>query len=676
MNKAKLLEFNLLGSLTWGICRICYKTYILCSILGWRILQKDQYNRVTISNLNVESWNSKDNIKIIIGTGGLPKVQKNHGNRGVIIPITGRTPAVGICNFSTIADGVSTVSTDGLRKIQKINELCREREDFIVSDKLYNILYDKELYYVAFQKLKSNPGNLTPGINPTTLDGLSEEVILEIISKIKDESFQFSPGRRVCIPKAYGGERPLTIAPPRDKLVQECMRMILEAIYEPSFHARSHGFRPNLSCHSALKEVRRKLGMARWFIEGDISKCFDSIDHEKLMNILGERIKDRRFLDLVRKALRAGYMEFRRYSHSVAGTPQGSIISPILANIFLDKLDRYIDTVREEFNVGNKATINPEYKRLSSKKERTDSVEEKKNIRKILLITPSKLHIDPNASHKKLEYIRYADDWIIGVRGSLEDCRIIVNKIDKFINEELNLDLSKEKTKITNAGKEVAKFLSVDIHRKTHRTYRNNNGIIRRNVNNLRLAAPIQHISKKLQTYGFLKGNIPYPKFKWMNEDKDAIILLYNSIYRGIVNYYRFTDNFNELSSKIYFILKNSCARLLAAKFKTTQGKIYKKYGKNLKGGYKHPFIDITLGIRTNAFSIKSKETLIRFNAEGMSKASLEGLACTVCESEYRVEMHHIRMMKDLDQKKSLIDRLMIKKRRKQIPLGRKCHMA
>lgn len=196
-----------------------------------------------------------------------------YGNRGVVVSSIGmkRTPAKGFCNYSSIANGVGTVSTDSLKKIQKINELCINDKEFIVVDKLYNLLYDKELFYAAYNKLKSKPGNIEgdrassphPGINPTTLDGISDEVIAGIIQNLREGTFQFSPGKRVYIPKANEGERPLTIAPPIDKLVQECIRMILEAIYEPSFHPSSHGFRPNRSCHTALQELRQKSGMAR-----------------------------------------------------------------------------------------------------------------------------------------------------------------------------------------------------------------------------------------------------------------------------------------------------------------------------------------------------------------------------------------------------------------------------
>jgi len=689
MSKAILLESNLLGASSRGLYHVWDRIYALSSILKWRIVLWINCNQDTISIHNVKSWDSKEEVKITKGTKGLPTALKSHGNRGIVVPFAGRVPGMGVCKFSTVAGSSSTVSTDGsfAGKLQKINELCISNKDFVVQDKLYRLLYDKEMYYAAYHKLKSKPGNMTPGINPTTLDGLSEEVIEEIIESLKNGTFKFLPllafgqgtkaGRRVYIPKANGDKRPLTIAPPRDKLVQECIRMILEAIYEPNFNECSHGFRPNKSCHTALRTLRQKFVMAKWFIEGDISKCFDTIDHNKLMNILSERIKDQRFLDLIRKALKAGYMEFSRYSHSVAGTPQGSIVSPILANIYLDKLDTFVLNLKSEFDIGTKATIDPLYKKLARRKERAKTIEEKLTIHKMLLQTPSKMSIDPN--FKKLEYIRYADAWIIGVRGSKEDCVKLMNRIKEFLRSELNLDLSETKTKITNAGKEQAEFLSVGIKRSGHETYSLKNNVLSRNVKNMRLTAPLDRVTKKLASNGFMKDGVPYPKFIWMQVPKDAIILLYNSVYRGIIQYYRFADNFNNLSSKVHYILKNSCARLLTAKFKAkSQGEIYAKYGKNLKGKDKHGFINIILGINTAAFNVKTNDIFLRSQAKGISKASLESLTCSVCDSDYRVEMHHVRMMKDLNPKANEIDKIMAAlatKNHKQIPLCRKCHM-
>lgn len=676
MNKTILSEPYLLGASTGGPYHVWDRICVVCAVWEWRAAQWIIYIQGTISTHNVKSGDPKGNQKTIVGTKGLPTAWKGHGNRGIVVHRTsGRVPGLGVCNYTTTAGSSSTVSTDGFGKLKKINKLCEENKDYVVKDKLYRLLYDKELFYAAYHKLKSKPGNMTPGIIPTTLDGISEEAIVEIIKSLKDESFQFQPGRRIQIPKASGGQRPLTIAPPRDKLVQECIRMILEAIYEPTFSENSHGFRPNRSCHTALRAARQRFVMSKWFIEGDISKCFDTIDHDILMNTLKVRIKNQRFLDLIKKALKAGYMEFRRYSHSVAGTPQGSIVSPILANIYLDKLDKFVESLKKEFDVGVTATRNPLYHRLSIRKDRAKSVSEKKSIQKMLTLIPSKLDIDPK--FKKLEYIRYADDWIIGVRGSKEDCEKLVSIIGEFLRAELDLNLSETKTNITKAKHEHAEFLSVRLKRSGHETYTQRGYTLKRNVKNMRLLAPIDKVTKKLYSNGFIKDNRPYPKFVWMREEKNAIILLYNSVYRGIINYYRFADNFNNLSAKVHYILKESCARLLAAKYNTnSQSKIYTSLGKDLKGEGKHGFTKVVLGINTAAFNVKTGDLNLRVNAKGISKASLEGLTCSICDSDYRVEMHHVRMMKDLNPKANQVDKLMANKNRKQIPLCRECHMS
>src|ERR1700688_5063343 len=202
--------------------------------------------------------------------------------------------------------------------------MCSENPNHTVKD-IYSLLYNQRLYEIAYQNLKSKPGNMTPGLTPTTLDGFSAEVIYSIIASMKDQSFKFKPGRRIQIQKASGGTRPLTIAPPRDKVVQEVLRMIMEVIFEPTFSNSSHGFRKGKSCHTALKEIRTKFGVSSWYIEGEISKCFDSFDHDLLISFLRKKIKDERFIRIIIKALKAGYFEFRVYNHSILGTPQGSI---------------------------------------------------------------------------------------------------------------------------------------------------------------------------------------------------------------------------------------------------------------------------------------------------------------------------------------------------------------
>jgi hypothetical protein len=256
MIKAKLPEVHLLGAPLTGLSHVLYRAYIMilrmeyCLRMSYRYVQGVRYTH------NVKNEQSKRDINTTCVNVGLPKALKGYGNRGVVVPFLGRTPGFSVRSHNHLAGHPSTVSTDGVKRLQRIAEKCQNNHEYIIQDKLYNILYDIRLYEVAYSKLKSKPGNMTQGINSTTLDGMSKEVLENIIDQIRSGTFQFTPGRRVNIPKPKGGTRPLTVASPRDKIVQEVLRMILEAIYEPSFSPRSHGFRPNKSCHTALKELK------------------------------------------------------------------------------------------------------------------------------------------------------------------------------------------------------------------------------------------------------------------------------------------------------------------------------------------------------------------------------------------------------------------------------------
>jgi len=541
-------------------------------------------------------------------------------------------------------------------------------------------MLNEKLYEIAYHKLRSNPGMMTPGINPTTLDGFSTEVIKSLIDKLKDESFSFRPpqrGGRVMIPKASGGLRPLTVASPRDKLVQEVMRMILEAIFEPTFSDCSHGFRPGKSCHTALREVKTKFGVSTWFLEGDISKCFDSFDHDILMSIIERKISDRRFTNLIRKSLKAGYLDFKTVKHSIIGTPQGSIVSPLLCNIYLNVLDRFVESLAREFNKGKGPRTNPAWSKFIRMRNSVASAADKRKYYNLMLNTPSKDPFDP--SFRKLVYVRYADDWIIGVRGSLSECRALLERIRDFLASELKLVLSKEKTLITSVTHGRALFLGVTIYRGSHQTFRKMGNRVRRNGRELRLEAPLARIRKKLTEAGFIKHEQPSPKTLWLYNPKDEIITLYNSVYRGFDNYYGFILNYGRIMSWIHSTLKCSCAKLLAAKFGLhSQAKVFKKFGKDLKGSDKVGFIKPHYSIDAWRFKVGEGVDIIKnFYTDSISAASLYNLKCSICESQHRVEMHHIRALKDLKPNIRVSDAnpFGVWKRRKQIPVCRACHL-
>ena len=341
-------------------------------------------------------------------------------------------------------------------------------------ERLYRLLYNEELYLTAYQNIYSNDGSMTKGTDKQTVDGMSIERIRKIIVSLKDESYQPKPARRTYIPKKNGKMRPLGIPSFEDKLLQEVIRMILEAIYEGHFENTSHGFRPNRSCHTALNEIQKTFTGVKWFIEGDIKGFFDNINHATLIGILRERINDERFLRLVRKFLNAGYIENWTFHNTYSGTPQGGIISPILANIYLDKFDKYVNEYVRKFKKGKKRMRTKEYRRneveLSKArialKNANDDCERENAIARIRQLEKERVNIPPSDpmdnNYARLVYVRYADDWLCGVIGSKEDCKKIKEDFKNFLKEQLQLELSEEKTLITNAQKS-AKFLSYEI---------------------------------------------------------------------------------------------------------------------------------------------------------------------------------------------------------------------
>lgn len=209
-------------------------------------------------------------------------------------------------------------------------------------ERVYKLLFNREFYLNAYAKLYPNNGAMTKGVTEETVDGMSIQKIDRMIGLLREEKYQWKPARREYIPKKNGKKRPLGIPTWGDKLLQEVMREILEAYYEPQFSEHSHGFRPNRGCHTALQEIQVWKG-TRWFIEGDISKYFDTIDHDILLKILAKNIHDGRFIRLVSNMLKAGYLEDWKFNQTISGTPQGGVISPLLANIYLNEFDQWIE---------------------------------------------------------------------------------------------------------------------------------------------------------------------------------------------------------------------------------------------------------------------------------------------------------------------------------------------
>ena len=232
-------------------------------------------------------------------------------------------------------------------------------------EQLYRQMFNKDLYLLAYGNIYSNSGAMTPGASEETADGMSEEKIEQIVEAMRCERYRFAPARRTYIPKKNGKLRPLGLPSWSDKLVGEVVRLLLEAYYEPGFSDLSHGFRKRRGCHTALRKIHDTWTGTVWFIEGDISDCFGSLSHEILLRILAEKIQDQRFLRLIRNMLKAGYLEDWEYRETLSGCPQGGVVSPILSNIYLHKLDEFVEQeLIPQYTRGTGRKVNPVYKRL------------------------------------------------------------------------------------------------------------------------------------------------------------------------------------------------------------------------------------------------------------------------------------------------------------------------
>jgi len=278
----------------------------------------------------------------------------------------------------------------------------------------------------AYELIKSNPGNMTPGTDGVTLDGIDREYLLKVQSKLIAGKYKFPPGRRILIPKPGkpGEKRPLTIASPRDKLVQKAILNVLEQYFEPLFLSTSHGFRPGKGTHTAIQNVEAQFVSSRYIIEADFSKAFDSIRHDKLMELLAKHITDQKLLALIKSGLKAGYLDElgELHAQSELGTPQGSILSPLLCNIFLHELDQFMEDLKKKYHTGKDRKTSKVYTKISNeirqmRKVKSYLTDKKKylDLLKNLFTTPSKVHDD---SYVRIHYVRYADDFIVGVEGS------------------------------------------------------------------------------------------------------------------------------------------------------------------------------------------------------------------------------------------------------------------
>jgi group II intron reverse transcriptase/maturase len=594
-----------------------------------------------------------------------------------------------------------------MQNAETVLDVLRERgRRGLPVERLYRQLFNPQLYLLAYGRIYANHGAMTPGACGETADGMSLGKIGRIIGALRHERYRFAPARRVWIPKKNGKKRPLGLPSWSDKLVGEVIRLLLEAYYEPQFSGRSHGFRPRRGCHTALSEIVHSWTGTAWFIEGDISDCFGSLDHSVLLGILGEKIRDNRFLRLIKQMLRAGYLEDWEWNATLSGAPQGGVVSPVLSSIYLDRLDRFAETVLiPEYTRERARRKNPAYQkvenaiwntrqRLAKRKEHTETAgvrELRRQLRRLPVGDPQ----DPR--YRRLRYIRYADDHLLGFTGPRAEAEQIKQRLATFLREDLKLELNQDKTLITHARTGAARFLGYEItvqhaDEKVSRGGRVSRGL--RAVNGkIGLRVPLDVIKAKTAPY-LKRGKPAHLDFLTDHSDYD-IVSVYGAQYRGIVQYYLLAGDVWRLD-RLKGVMLTSMLKTLAARHDTTVTKTANRYKTTVQTPHgprrcfearieregRKPLV-----ARFGGIPLKRQKTAVITDYPTAPIAPrrpgsqllhrLGQRQCELCGTPARVQVHQVRKLADLTatgQPQPAWAQLMTRMRRKTLIVCPPCH--
>lgn len=561
-------------------------------------------------------------------------------------------------------------------------------------ERVYKLLFNREFYLNAYAKLYPNDGAMTKGVTEETADGMSIQKIDRMIELLRSEKYQWKPARREYIPKKNGKRRPLGIPTWGDKLLQEVLRQILEAYYEPQYSKHSHGFRPHRGCHTALQEIQVWKG-TRWFIEGDISQYFDKLDHNVLLEILAKNIHDGRFLRLVSNMLKAGYLEDWKFNQTLSGTPQGGVISPLLANIYLNEFDQWIENVLIPQNTrGKRQRANPAYNRINAEISKARKSGDIQTAHRLEVERRNMPSVDPyDENYRRCRYVRYADDFLIGFTGSKADAERIKAEMHEFLKQKLHLDLSEEKTLVTNAASKAAKFLNYEVKAQRVNDYIDPKG--RRGANGaIALLVPAKVIEDKCRSF---KRNGKVTHRNALLHDNDfSIVEKFQQEYRGLVQYYILAQNLSWFS-KLYWTMETSLLKTLACKHRSSINKQKTKYKTTTvsTSGKTVPCLQVVITrpgkkpltatwggislVHKRRAVIEDKPYKVYGGRTELIKRLLAD-TCELCGSKKNIEVHHIRKLADLKKKgKSeppMWVQIMAMRRRKTLVVCRECHTA
>jgi group II intron reverse transcriptase/maturase len=581
-----------------------------------------------------------------------------------------------------------------MRDAETLLNIIRDRgRQGLLLERLYRQLYNQSLYLRAYGKLYPNEGATTPGVTPETVDGMSLAKIEAIIAALHQERYRWAPVRRAYIPKTNGKRRPLGIPSWSDKLLQEVIRSLLEAYYEPQFSSHSYGFRPGRGCHTALQEITRKWRGTKWFVEGDLRAFFDKTEHTVLLEILRGKIHDGHFLRLMENLLKAGYFEEWHYHQSHSGVPQGGVVSPILSNLVLDRLDKFIEqTLIPAYTCGHRRRVNLPYRELTTaagRARKAGDLEAARRLSQQAQAIPSREPNDPD--FRRLRYIRYADDFLLGFTGPKAEAKDIKRKLAAFVRDELKLELSEEKTLITHARDGRAYFLGYEVHalhaddQHDHRGQRCING-------GIGLRIPERVI--RAQCAKYMQHGKPKHLMQRINEHPYSIVAQYQTEYAGVVQYYRLAYNLHRLS-KLKWAMERSLVKTLAKKLKVGKTEIYRRFpAQHQTEGFTYKVLEVMvergedkaplvarfggIPLRWNKWFTISEKTEPIWSGRSEVVQRLLAQECELCGTEGRIEVHHVRKLADLERKgrsgKPQWARIMAARCRKTLVICQSCH--
>jgi len=610
-----------------------------------------------------------------------------------------------LANRSLDVEGVLMLPESIRRRLDSIRNLSRQGKRI---NGLFRLMLNPLLWERAYAEIAPNRGALTKGVTDNTLDGFSLERVQSLISRISAGTYRFTPVRRVYIPKPDGKrKRPLGVPTADDKLVQGVVKLLLEAIYEPVFSHQSHGFRRNRSCHTALSVIQDTWNGVKWLVDVDVVGFFDNIDHGILLDLLRKRIDDERFIRLIARMLKAGYMEDWTFHATFSGTPQGGVVSPILANIYLHELDEFLAGMKARFDRGKQRYVHLPYQGLSTaicKRRRlidqllaqgrtVEAEAEKDKVRELQVkrsTMPAKNWFDPN--FRRLLFCRYADDFLIGVIGSKADAQEIMQQVTEFLRDQLKLEASAEKSKVSKAS-DGAVFLgyhvrTVNVARVKRVRFQGRYTRTRGHTSRIRLVVPNDRVVRfnRRKGYGDLSRLKAIHRRHLIDSSVLEIVLAYNAEMRGLANYYRLANCAKYSLRKLHLLWQTSLLKTLSFKLRRSVNQVahHLRIGGRLAvrvkvEGRKERLVEVfalkdlgqlpELGAAVDRlpnpmWTAGRSDVLSRLHARKCEYCGAAGVPC---------EVHHAHRLKDVKDA-PLWQQVAAARRRKRTVLCRSCH--